>query len=127
MYPRESIQEDSANQDQIINESQGVGIEDLNGQAERDSSTTNTASSTPHDIQILYGEDEDVNSDEDDKMPDVVTNEESVSGGFIAESKNLTSKASLIPPINLTKVNDIWLARSKDVETSYPVLSMLYN
>lgn len=116
--PRESIQEDSANQDQIINESQGVGIEDLNGQAERDSSTTNTASSTPHDIQILYGEDEDVNSDEDDKMPDVVTNEESVSGGFIDNNSDwFTDDGDLVDPDDFeNKIpDDVELSEMEDI------------
>ena len=43
---------------------------------------------TPADIQLLYGDDEGVSSDEDDSMDDNVNDEEPVSGGFISNNSD---------------------------------------
>ena len=85
---REVQQEDSANADSVVNESVGVEIDSLNPAAVSDEPAEVSDSTTPADIQLLYGDDEGVSSDEDDSMDDNVNDEEPVSGGFISNNSD---------------------------------------
>lgn len=85
---REVQQEDSANADSVVDESVGVEIDSLNPAAVSDEPAEVSDSTTPADIQLLYGDDEGVSSDEDDSMDDNVNDEEPLSGGFISNNSD---------------------------------------
>tara|TARA_B100000674_G_C37959366_1_gene971182 strand:+ start:1160 stop:3025 length:1866 start_codon:yes stop_codon:yes gene_type:complete len=97
--PQESFQEDSANQDLDVDESKGAPIEALNGEGGEESSSSKSASSTPQDIKIMYGDDENISSDEDDSMSDNITNEEPRNGGFIDNNSDwFTDDGDMVDP-----------------------------
>ncbi len=84
----ESYQEDSANGNSSVDETKGIGLENLNPQISKDDSAENSDSSTPEDIKILYGDDESIGADEDDSMDDNVNNEETQGGGFFENNSD---------------------------------------
>ena len=81
-------QEDSANQNSAVNESLGLGMEEINPTSISDKPAEPSQSTTPEDIQNLYGDDPVINSDEDDSMADNVNNEEPTSGGFFSNNSD---------------------------------------